>query len=407
MRGGTPDRFGKCKVIRTLGQGATATVYLAKHEGLDISVAVKVLRRKLSERRPEYAERFLREARMAAWLEHPNIVRVIDCGIEEGYHYMVMDYVDGPNCLEKLHKYPNGLDWHEAAQIIQQAAAGLAYAAAKDVIHRDVKPSNIMIDSSGRVRVTDLGLAKLTIKGMVSLTQELHTVGTPNYMNPEQIRSPSELDLRTDIYSLGASFYHLVTGRPPFTGTAAMEVVAQHLSAPVVPPSKVKLELPQAVSSVICKMMAKSPNERYQTWEDVSRDLQGLLDGKPTMAEGFEETESGFEDAEDLKRLLEELSFKSPLKVDKGEEEKEQREPMPKESATAVKDEKGSTELALFGPHEVIAYPPSVPRPGESTTLSRAKLERQHSHRRLVIVLIIAGVVVLAAVVTLAVLLSG
>ncbi len=406
MPAATPERFGKCKVVRMLGQGATASVYLAKHEGLDMSVAVKVLRRKLSERRPEYAERFLREARMAAWLEHPNIVRVIDCGVEQGYHYMVMDYVDGPNCLEKLHRYPNGLDWHEATQIVQQAAAGLAYAASKDVIHRDVKPSNIMIDSTGRVRVTDLGLAKLTIKGMVSLTQELHTVGTPNYMSPEQIRSPADLDLRTDIYSLGASFYHLVTGRPPFTGTAAMEVVAQHLSAPVVPPSKVKPELPESVSSVICKMMAKSPNERYQAWDEVLRDLESLLEGKPTKAEGFEETESGFEDAEELRKLLDELSFKGPLKVDR-EGEGEQRAPMPKESATAVKDEKGSTELALFGPHEVITYPPSVPRAGESTALSRARLDRGHSRRRLVIALVVAGVLALAAVIVLVVLLAG
>jgi serine/threonine protein kinase len=166
-----PAKFGKCNVVKMLGQGATAVVYLARHEGLDIPVAVKVLRRGLSRRRPEYAERFLREAKMAAWLEHPNIVRVIDCGIEDDYHYMVMDYVDGPNCLEILQENPAGLDWHHATDIVLQAAQGLAYAARKDVIHRDVKPSNLMLDSEGRVRVTDLGLAKLTIKGMVSLTR--------------------------------------------------------------------------------------------------------------------------------------------------------------------------------------------------------------------------------------------
>ena len=109
-----PTKFGKCNVVKMLGQGATAVVYLARHEGLDIPVAVKVLRRGLSRRRPEYAERFLREAKMAAWLEHPNIVRVIDCGVEDEYHYMVMDYVDGPNCLEMLHDSPEGLDWREA-----------------------------------------------------------------------------------------------------------------------------------------------------------------------------------------------------------------------------------------------------------------------------------------------------
>ncbi|MCK4374050.1 MAG: serine/threonine protein kinase, partial [Candidatus Brocadiae bacterium] len=205
MAQSVPTRFGKCKTQQLLGRGATAVVYLAKHEGLDMPVAVKVLRKKLSEEKPQYAERFLREARMAARLEHPHLVRVIDCGIEDGYHYMVMDYVDGPNCLELLGGSPGGLDWREAARIIRQAAIGLAYAAEHEVIHRDVKPSNIMIDSSGRARVSDLGLAKLTMKGIVSLTQELHTVGTPNYMSPEQIRSPADLDLRTDIYSLGAT----------------------------------------------------------------------------------------------------------------------------------------------------------------------------------------------------------
>jgi len=224
MAGSAPDRFGKCRVVKLLGQGATAYVFLAKHEVLDMPVAVKVLRKGLSDRKPQYAERFLREAKMAAWLDHPNIVRVIDCGIEEGYHYMVMDYVDGPNCLEKLQDHPEGLDWHEATEVALQVAGALAYAVTRDVIHRDVKPSNIMIDSTGRVRVTDLGLAKLTIKGMASLTQELHTVGTPNYMSPEQIKSSDELDLRTDIYSLGASLYHMVCGTPPYGGKTAMRV---------------------------------------------------------------------------------------------------------------------------------------------------------------------------------------
>jgi serine/threonine protein kinase len=364
-----------------------------------------VLRRKLSDKRPEYAERFLREARTAAWLEHPNIVRVIDCGVEQGYHYMVMDYVDGPNCLERLQEFPNGLDWREATKIVLQAAAGLAYAASRDVIHRDVKPSNIMLDTTGRVRVTDLGLAKLTIKGMVALTQELHTVGTPNYMSPEQIRSPSALDLRTDIYSLGATFYHLVTGRPPFVGGAAMEVVAQHLSSPVVPPSRVRPDLPASLSSVICKMMAKSPAERYQNWDDLSEDLQNLLEGKSTRAEGFEETESGYEDEDELRRLLDELSFGAALKVEK-EERAQMAAEATREPATAVKEEKGSTELALFGPNDVIAYEPSMPRPGESTVLSKAKRERQQSHTKLVVALVVGGVIALVGIVVLVLVLS-
>ena len=118
MAKGQPRKFGKCTLVKPLGRGATAVVYLAKHEGLGIPVAVKVLRGSVSRTRPEYAVRFLREARMAAWLDHPNIVRVIDCGIQDGYYYMVMDYVDGPNCLQKLQENEGGMDWRETSNII-------------------------------------------------------------------------------------------------------------------------------------------------------------------------------------------------------------------------------------------------------------------------------------------------
>jgi serine/threonine-protein kinase len=389
-----PRQYGKCKVVDLLGQGATAMVYLAKHEGLDMLAAVKVLRRKLSERRPEYAERFLREARTAASLDHPNLVRVIDCGVEQGYHYMVMDYVDGPDCLEMLADHRTGLDWQEAIRIVQQAADALAYAASRNVIHRDVKPSNLMIDRSGRVRVTDLGLAKLTIKGMVSLTQELHTVGTPNYMSPEQIRSPSDLDLRTDIYSLGATFYHLVTGQPPFIGKTPMEVISQHLSSPLVPPLKLRPDLPPPVSSVICKMMAKLADERYQSYDELSRDLQNLLEGKEIAAAGFEETGAGVGDDKELRRLLDELSFGTELKVDK-------EEPPTEAAARAgapTREDQGSTELAPFGPSDFRSYsPPSGPA-GDSTALAQALLKRKQKQKqkKLPVVPILVGAAVLA-----------
>jgi len=389
-----PQKYGKCKVVKLLGQGATAMVYLAKHEGLYISVAVKVLRRKLSDKRPEYAERFLREARTAAWLEHPNIVRVIDCGVESGYHYMVMDYVDGPNCLEMLQGHPQGLYWQEATRIVQQAAAGLAYAAGRDVVHRDVKPSNIMMDSTGRVRVTDLGLAKLTIKGMVSLTQELHTVGTPNYMSPEQIRSPSKLDLRTDIYSLGATFYHLVTGQPPYSGATPMEVVAHHLSSPLVPPAQAKSSLPLALSSVICKMMAKSPDERYQDYEALNGDLASLLEGKQTMAEGFQETDLGIEDEKELRRLLDELAAGAATRL-------EMEQHSASAAATAAQEDKGSTELDPFGPGEFSAYDTPKSTAGESTALAQALMKRKQTNKKLVVALSVIGGLVVAGVIVL------
>jgi serine/threonine protein kinase len=394
-----PSKFGKCKVVKQLGQGATAYVFLAKHEVLDMPVAVKVLRRGLSERKPQYAERFLREAKMAAWLDHPNIVRVIDCGIEDGYHYMVMDYVDGPNCLEKLQDQPDGLDWNECAEIILQVAEALAYAITRDVIHRDVKPSNIMIDSTRRVRVTDLGLAKLTIKGMASLTQELHTVGTPNYMSPEQVRSSDDLDLRSDIYSLGATLYHMACGSPPFRGKTAMEVVAMHIGSPLEPPFRRKADLPPALSSMICKMMAKSPEERYQDYSVLIGDLRNLLAGKEISAADFHETNVPVQNADELQRILDELQFSAGLDIEDDEQPSESDSP----AATAQEEALGSSEIAPFGPDDFSAYKPPPDEASGSTVLSPPAGQE----RGLVIGLSIAGVVAVVIVVVLIVTIGG
>ena len=376
MAKGQPRKFGKCTLVKPLGRGATAVVYLAKHEGLGIPVAVKVLRGSVSRTRPEYAVRFLREARMAAWLDHPNIVRVIDCGIQDGYYYMVMDYVDGPNCLQKLQENDGGMDWRETSDIIRQAAEGLAYAAGRDVIHRDVKPSNIMIDSSGRARVTDLGLAKLTVKGMAELTQELQTVGTPNYMSPEQIRSPSDLDLRADIYSLGASYYHMVIGQPPFIGRNQMDVVAQHLTRPLDPPYKHKRDLPQQLSSIVCKMMAKSPDERYQSYESLRADLEGLLQGKAVTAVGFVESHLDDKEDEQLARLLVRLGSGRPVDIFDEESDDMPPRPTPQSDAAALP---AASPLDPFDEAELQTY--KAPPPHEDSTVlvpQRAAEPRDH-----------------------------
>jgi serine/threonine protein kinase len=370
MAKGQPRKFGKCTLVKPLGRGATAVVYLAKHEGLGMPVAVKVLRGSVSRTRPEYAVRFLREARMAAWLDHPNIVRVIDCGIQDGYYYMVMDYVDGPNCLQRLQENEGGMDWRETSNIIRQAADGLAYAAGRDVIHRDVKPSNIMIDSSGRARVTDLGLAKLTVKGMAELTQELQTVGTPNYMSPEQIRSPSDLDLRADMYSLGASFYHMVTGRPPFIGRNQMDVVAQHLTRTVEPPYTLKRDLPPQLSAIICKMMAKSAEDRYQNYESLHADLDGVLEGKAVAAEGFVESHLDDKEDEQLARLLVRLGSGRPVEI--FDEESDDAPPRPTTQSEAAPAP--VSPLDPFEPAELKTY--KAPAHEDSTVLVPKRKEK-------------------------------
>ncbi len=401
MPGETPEKFGKCRVSRVLGEGATANVYLGRHEVLDIPVAIKVLRKRLSERKPEYAERFLREARMAARLEHPNIVRVIDCGVEDGQHYMVMDYVDGPNVLEMIRQSEGGLEWEQALDIVRQAAEGLAYAAEQNVIHRDVKPSNLMIDSTGRVRVTDLGLAKLTIKGLVSLTQEMRTVGTPNYMSPEQIRSPGQMDLRTDIYSLGASLYHMLCSRPPYAGRTSMAVVAQHLSAPLKPPIERKPDLPPALSSIVCKMMAKAPAERYQDYDELRADLDAVRQGDKVAAEGFEETESGFEDEEELRRLLDELNFGSRIIIDDAEADREALD-----GEAAPTQERSSAELDPFAPDEFAASPDrEAPAPGDTTALAMQMFRPPGESKTALIVSLVIVILIAIAVTAVLVLL--
>jgi len=397
-----PRKFGKCLVVKHLGKGATAVVLLARHEGLSIPVAVKVLRKSLSLQHPNYAARFLREARMAARLDHPNIVRVIDCGIEDGFHYMVMDYVDGPNCLQKLRDQPDGLEWREATEIIRQAALGLGHAASKDVIHRDVKPSNLMIDSTGRVRVTDLGLAKMTIKGVVELTQEFHTVGTPSYMSPEQIRSAHHLDLRSDVYSLGATFYHLICGAPPFAGEGPMDVVAKHLTERLVPPIDHKPNLPPAVSSVVCKMMAKSPDNRYQDYDSLAQDLQDLLDGKTVTAVDFRATEPTAEDEEELHHILAELNLQGDLQV---EESRPTHDAGDAEGIPLASDDEN--RIDPFGPEDLVAFRPVSGREAETAEMIRPRRQGTQSNVGLVVTLWVIGILMVLGIIALFVLRNG
>jgi serine/threonine protein kinase len=307
-------------------------------------VAVKVLPKQLCEQREDYAPRFLREARTAARLMHPNIVRVIDCGVAKGHYYMVMDYVDGENGLQLMERHPRGLDWGRACEIVMQVAEGLEYAAARNVVHRDVKPANIMLDRDGRVLITDLGLAKLAMKSAAELTAELRTVGTPNYMSPEQIRNPAATDHRADIYSLGATLYRFVCGRPPFVGASPMDVVAKHLTEPLVPASERVPDVPAGLSAIISRMMAKSVADRYQDYRSFLDDMQDLLAGREVSAVGFRDTPIIHDDAE-LARALDELDFLRHLEIDLRDEPKAERATGASESSSSVSVELFDTPL--------------------------------------------------------------
>ncbi len=212
-------------------------------------------------------------------------MQVHECGAEEGYYYLVMDYVEGPTCRELVER-EGKLDWKEAVRITRQTAQGLEYAASKGIIHRDVTPGNIIIDSDGTARITDLGLAKETAADATGLTRSGASLGTPYYMSPEQINSARDVDFRTDIYSLGATLYHMVCGKVPYTGTT-FEVMTKQVREPLPSPKIHVPELPDQLCDVIRKMMAKSPNDRYDSYQALIDDLDKLVRGETVSAAGF------------------------------------------------------------------------------------------------------------------------
>ncbi|MHC4479414.1 MAG: serine/threonine-protein kinase [Planctomycetota bacterium] len=279
-----PQKYGKCLIEREIGRGARSIVYLAWHEGLQIPVAVKVMKKDEEGDDEQFAERFMREARIAAQLTHSNIVRVYDCGETVESYYLVLEYIEGESCKDRMIRR-GAFDWEEAAAIVRGVADGLNYAAKKGVIHRDLKPENIMIDNNGNPRIADLGLAKEVTPGQASATAQGDVLGTPYYMSPEQVRQPAKVDLRSDIYSVGATLYHMVTAEVPFEAPTPFEIMAMHLNEPLLPPQERRADLPKAICDIIVRAMAKDPQERYPTYEELLRDLDILLVGHPTATE--------------------------------------------------------------------------------------------------------------------------
>ncbi len=274
---GKHQRYGRCVVERVIGRGARSTVYLAWHEAFQIPVAVKVMNKAEERSGDQFSDRFMREARIAAQLTHPNIVRVYDCGETDDSYYLVLEYIEGESCRDKLDQW-GAFDWRRALQITRQVAEGLQYASKKGIIHRDLKPENIMIDSEGNVRIADLGLAKEVIPGRASATADGDVLGTPYYMSPEQIRQPSQVDFRSDIYSLGATLYHLATGVVPFEAPTPFEIMTMHLNEALPPPHERRSDLPAALCDIIVRAMAKEPEDRYQSYGALVRQLDALLE---------------------------------------------------------------------------------------------------------------------------------
>jgi serine/threonine protein kinase len=256
--------FGKYQVLEQLGTGRTSGVYLCQHTVMKRHVALKVLPLNDADD-PAAVGRFHREARAAAALDHPNIVHAYDSGHEGEMYFIAMEYVDGFSLREIVDKH-GPMDPLRAAHYVSQAAQGLQHVYESGLIHRDIKPGNLLLDRTGTVRVLDLGLARFFQDHQDLLTQQYDKnsiLGTADYISPEQARDSHDVDIRTDIYSLGGTFYFLLTGRPPFDGKSITKKLLYHQSKEPTPIRELRPEVPEAMVAVVVKMMAKNPDDRY------------------------------------------------------------------------------------------------------------------------------------------------
>lgn len=269
------------QILSKLGAGAMATVYKARQLSLDRIVAIKVLPKRLSENR-EFVERFYREGKAAAQLNHSNIVQAIDVGEAGGYHYFVMEYVEGHTVFDVLAKH-KVFDENDALKVVIQVAEALIHAHDRGFIHRDVKPKNVMITSAGVAKLADMGLAREASDRDAALSEAGRAYGTPFYISPEQIRGEVDIDFRADIYSLGVTFYHMVTGKEPFDGPTPSAVMHKHLKQPLIPPDHINTKLSTGVGEIIETMMAKDRTRRYGSTKDLQIDLQAAARGEPPL----------------------------------------------------------------------------------------------------------------------------
>ncbi|MHC4663058.1 MAG: protein kinase domain-containing protein [Planctomycetota bacterium] len=264
------------RLIEKIGSGGMGAVYKAHQSSMDREVAIKVLSSELAQKQ-EFVSRFLREAKAAAKLSHRNLVRVFDVGKNEnGEFYYVMEFIKGKT-LQKLIKLKKRISVEDVLDYIIQIASALMHAWEEKIIHRDIKPENIMIaDEDDIAKLTDLGLAKQTDDAGAALTAYGVSMGTPDYMSPEQVRDTAGVDYRSDIYSLGVTFFHAITGRTPFDAKGAVETMALVVEGKWEWDTIEKRQIPKPVRAVIGKMMARKPSDRYETYEELIRALEKL-----------------------------------------------------------------------------------------------------------------------------------
>ncbi len=286
--GNIPSAIGKYEIIRELGRGATSRVYLARDPFADREVAIKVLfpedpNDEQLLKRFEYL--FQNEAALAGRLVHPHIVAIYDAANTEGYHYTVMEYVTGPT-LEAYSTPDTLLPIPEVVEIIWKCSRALAFAHSHGVIHRDIKPGNILLGADGDIKITDFGLALFSRQEQTAI----QGIGTPAYMSPEQIRE-YPLNQQTDIYSLGVVMYRLLTGNLPYTATTQVGLTDQILNGVQVPAIERRPNLPTRLNRIVMRAIHRDMSERYRTWSSFSRDLSAFARGLSESRETLSDTE--------------------------------------------------------------------------------------------------------------------
>ena len=282
----TPRLLGsRYEIGETLGYGGMAEVHRGRDVRLGREVAVKVLRADLA-RDPSFQARFRREAQAAASLNHPAIVAVYDTGEEDVYGnqpYIVMEYVEGRTLRDVL-KIEGRLMPRRAMEIVADVCAALDFSHRNGIIHRDIKPGNVMITRTGAVKVMDFGIARAVADNAATVTQTAAVIGTAQYLSPEQARGET-VDARSDVYSTGVLLFELITGSPPFTGDSPVAVAYQHVRENPPPPSTINPDVPPELDAIVLKAMAKNPANRYQSAGEMRADLIRAINGRPVEAE--------------------------------------------------------------------------------------------------------------------------
>jgi eukaryotic-like serine/threonine-protein kinase len=264
---------GRYRIIRKLGSGGMANVYLAEDQELGRRVAIKILNERHANDE-QFVERFRREAKNAAGLSHPNIVSIYDRGEAEGTYYIAMEFLDGRS-LKELINARGPAPVHVAIDYARKILDALRFAHRNGIVHRDIKPHNVIVDAEGRVKVTDFGIARA---GTSQMTEVGSIIGTAQYLSPEQAKG-APVDQTSDLYSVGIVLYELLTGKVPFTGDSSVEIAMKHISATPAPPSSLRPDIPEDLDLIVLRALAKTPEERYPSAEEMDKDLARVAQG--------------------------------------------------------------------------------------------------------------------------------